>query len=46
MKKYYNPEIEMIVLASEDVITTSGLTKAGVFSMGENENELLWDWDA
>ena len=43
MKKYYNPEIEMIVLTSEDILTAS-LTKADMFEMGAVEGEDLWTW--
>ena len=43
MKKYYNPEIEMIVLTSEDILTAS-LTKADMFDMGAVEGEDLWTW--
>ena len=41
MKKYYNPEIELIVLANEDILT---LSKADVFDMGLTPGEDLWEW--
>ena len=42
MKKYYNPEIEMIVLANEDILTLSEQSVA--FGMGESADELVWKW--
>ena len=42
MKKYYNPEIELIVLANEDILTLSTATTA--FDMGAIEGEDLWIW--
>ena len=43
MKKYYNPEIEMIVLANEDILTAS-LTALDAFDMGAVEGEDMWTW--
>ena len=43
MKKYYNPEIEMIVLANEDILTAS-LTALDAFGMGAVEGEDMWTW--
>ena len=42
MKKYYNPEIEMIVLTNEDILTLSDITTP--FNMGAVEGEDLWTW--
>ena len=42
MKKYYNPEIELIVLANEDILTLSAQSSA--FGMGEGADELVWEW--
>lgn len=45
MKKYYNPEIELVLLSDEDVITTSGGMTVGLegFGFGSDDNN-TWVW--
>ena len=38
MKKYYNPEIEIVALAGEDIVT---LSETALFSGFDG-----WDWDS
>ena len=39
MKKYVNPEIEIIQLSSQDIITTSSGTETPKY----DENDGIWD---
>ena len=39
MKKYLNPEIEILVLSSDDIITTS----PGTETTPKDENDGIWD---
>ena len=41
MKKYINPELEVIKLESEDIITTS----PGTETTPKDENDGIWDLD-
>lgn len=44
MKKYTNPEIELVLLQNEDVISTS-LTENGVFAFGDEDVAgSVWSW--
>ncbi|MBQ8212627.1 MAG: hypothetical protein IJZ80_01355 [Clostridia bacterium] len=45
MKKYYNPEIEVVLLKNEDILTAS-LTAAGEFAWGAVEDGNVWDWES
>lgn len=41
MKKYLNPEIEVVKISSEDVITTSPGTETPKYE----ENDGIWDFN-
>ena len=41
MKKYINPELEVIKLESEDIITTS----PGTETTPKDDNDGIWDLD-
>lgn len=45
MKMFYeNPEMDVVLFAAEDVITTSGSTGGGLIDGGEGDGPSI-DWD-
>ncbi len=46
MKSYIAPEIEVLMLDSQDIIATSGLTMKGIFESFAGDEDTVWDWNA